>query len=68
MDRLHDWRPLRTLNVIDESNREGFAIEVGATLPSLRVIAVLEELIALHGAPQYDDVPRGKIEYGLHCE
>jgi putative transposase len=52
VDTLYDGRRFRTLNVIDESNREGLAIEIGTTLPSLRVIAVLEELVALHGAPQ----------------
>jgi putative transposase len=52
VDTLYDGRRFRTFNVIDESNREGLAIEVGTTLPALRVIAVLEELIALHGAPR----------------
>jgi putative transposase len=52
VDTLYDGRRFRTFNVIAESNREGFAIEVGTTLPALRVIAVLEELIALHGAPR----------------
>ena len=52
VDTLYDGRRFRTFNVIDESNREGLGIEVGTTLPSLRVIAVLEELIALHGAPR----------------
>ena len=52
VDTLYDGRRFRTLNVMDESNREGLAIEVGTTLPSLRVIAVLEELIALYGAPR----------------
>ena len=53
VDTLYDGRRFRTLNIIDESNREGLAIEIGTTLPSLRVIAVLEELIALHGPPQH---------------
>jgi putative transposase len=52
LDALYDGRRFRTFNVIDESNREGLAIEVGTTMPALRVIAVLEELIALHGAPR----------------
>lgn len=52
LDTLYDGRRFRTFNVIDESNREGLAIEVGTTVPALRVIAVLEELIALHGAPR----------------
>jgi putative transposase len=59
VDTLYDGRRFRTLNGIDESNREGLAIEIGTTLPSLRVIAVLEELIALHGAPQHLRVDNG---------
>jgi putative transposase len=41
----------RTLNVLDQGNREGLAIEIGFSLTSRRVIALLEELVALHGAP-----------------
>jgi putative transposase len=59
VDTLYDGRRFRTLNVIDESNREGLAIEIGMTLPSLRVIAVLEELIAVHGAPRQIRVDNG---------
>lgn len=59
VDTLYDGRRFRTLNVIDESNREGLAIDIGTTLPSLRVIAVLEELIALHGTPQHLRVDNG---------
>ena len=51
-DALYDGRQFRTLNVLDEGNREGLAIEVGMSLPSLRVISVLEDLVALHGAPR----------------
>jgi putative transposase len=58
-DTLYDGRRFRTLNVIDESNREGLAIEIGTMLPSLRVIAVLEELVALHGPPKSLRVDNG---------
>lgn len=50
-DRLHDGRRFRTFNVIDEGNREGLAIEISPSLPSVRVISVLDELIAQHGKP-----------------
>jgi len=50
-DTIYDGRRFRTLNVIDEGNREGLAIEVGMSLPSVRVIAVLDELVAMHGQP-----------------
>ena len=51
-DTLYDGRHFRTLNVIDEGNREGLAIEVGMSLPSLRVISVLDDLVVLPGAPR----------------
>jgi putative transposase len=51
-DALYDGRRFRTLNVLDEGNREGLAIEVGTSLASGRVVAVLEQLVAQHGAPQ----------------
>jgi len=50
-DTLVDGRPFRTLNLLDEGNREGLAIDVAMSLPSQRVIGVLDELVALHGAP-----------------
>lgn len=51
-DRLEDGRPFRTLNVLDEGNREVLAIEVETSLPSRRVTEVLDQLVALHGRPQ----------------
>jgi putative transposase len=51
-DRLENGRPFRTLNVLDEGNREVLAIEVETSLPSRRVTAVLDQLVALHGRPQ----------------
>ena len=50
-DRLYDGRAFRTFNVLDEANREGLAIEVATSLPSWRVLAVLDALIAVHGPP-----------------
>jgi len=50
-DSLYDGRVFRTLNVLDQGNREALAIEVGTSLPSRRVIALLETLVAIHGAP-----------------
>jgi putative transposase len=58
-DLLYDGRQFRTLNVLDEGNREGLAIEIGLSLPSTRVIAVLEDLIAWAGAPQTLRVDNG---------
>ena len=50
-DRLVDGRKFRLFNVIDDFNRESLAIEVDTSLPSLRVIRVLEKLIAERGCP-----------------
>lgn len=50
-DRLEDGRSFRLLNVMDDFNRESLAIEVDTSLPSLRVIRVLERLINGRGKP-----------------
>ena len=51
-DTLHYGRPFRTLNVIDESNREILAIEIDISLPAARVVRTLEQLEDIHGLPQ----------------
>lgn len=50
-DALYGGRKFRTLNVLDEGNREGLAVEVAFAIPSVRVIRVLDELVATHGSP-----------------
>lgn len=50
-DSLRDGRTLRTLNVIDDYNREALAIDVDLSLPSLRVIRSLEQIIEWRGKP-----------------
>lgn len=50
-DSLVDGRRFRLLNIMDDFNRESLAIEVDTSLPSLRVIRVLEKLIAERGCP-----------------
>jgi putative transposase len=50
-DNLSDGRKYRLLNVIDDFNRESLAIEVDTSLPSLRVIRVLKDIIAKRGKP-----------------
>lgn len=44
-DTLYCGRRFRTLNVIDEANRECLAIEIGTSIPSARLIRVLNRLI-----------------------
>lgn len=50
-DRLTDGRKFRLLNIIDDFNRESLAVEVDTSLPSLRVIRVLERLVSHRGKP-----------------
>lgn len=53
-DSLIDGRSIRTFNVIDDYNREGLAIDVDLSMPSLRVIRVirvLEQVIEWRGKP-----------------
>jgi putative transposase len=51
-DTLYDGRPFRTLNVIDEGNREALCIECGTSIPSSRVVRVLEQLVEMFGRPE----------------
>ena len=44
---------LKMLTIGDDFTRECLAIEVATSLPSARVIGVLERLFAEHGAPKY---------------
>lgn len=50
-DSFTDSRKFRLLNVIDDFNRESLAIEVDTSLPSLRVIRVLDQLVTQRGTP-----------------
>lgn len=58
-DSLVDGRKFRLLNVLDDFNREALAIEVDSSLPSLRVIRVLEQLISKRGKPANIRVDNG---------
>jgi putative transposase len=51
-DSLTDGRSYRTLNVIDDFNREGLAIEVDHSLPSERVTRVLDQVAEEKGYPR----------------
>jgi putative transposase len=50
-ETLYDGRRGRLLTVIDEGNREGLEIAMGLSVPSRRVVRVLDELVAIHGCP-----------------
>jgi putative transposase len=51
-DSLVSGRRFRTLNIIDDFNRECLAIEIDTSLPSARVIRVLDNLSARRGYPR----------------
>lgn len=50
-DSLNSGRAFRTLNIIDDFNREGLWIEVDTSLPAERVVRVLDMLSLWHGYP-----------------
>lgn len=51
-DQLSDQRRYCLLNIIDDYNREGLAMEVDISLPSERVIRTLEQVIEWRGKPK----------------
>ncbi|WP_395375807.1 IS3 family transposase [Marinicella sp. W31] len=63
MDFMHDslfnGRTFRVLNIIDEGLREALAIEVDTSLPSARVVRVLERLKEERGLPRFIRVDNG---------
>jgi putative transposase len=58
-DSLVDGRRFRMLNIMDDYNRESLAVEVDTSLPSLRVIRVLERLLEFRGKPESIRVDNG---------
>ena len=51
-DSLTDGRAYRTLNVVDDFNREALAIEVDHSLPSERVVRTLDQVAEERGYPR----------------
>jgi putative transposase len=51
-DSLVDGRAFRTLNVIDDFNREALSIEIDTSLPAVRVIRVLDQIADWRGYPK----------------
>lgn len=59
-DALWDGRRFRTLNVVDDFNREALAIEIDTSLPSRRVTRVLDQIAEWRGLParlRFDNGP-----------
>ncbi len=51
-DQLTDGRTFRLFNVIDDFNREGLTIDVDFSLPAMRVIRSLNQIIEWRGKPK----------------
>ena len=58
-DALQDGRKIRVLNIMDDYNREMLAIEVGLSIPSQRVVRVLQRLEEQRGLPERIRVDNG---------
>jgi putative transposase len=59
-DQLSDGRCIRLFNLIDDFNREALAIDVDFSLPALRLIRSLEQVIEWRGRPaanRFDNGP-----------
>ena len=50
-DSLANGRAIRTLNIIDDFNREALWIEIDTSLPAARVVRILNMLVQWHGYP-----------------
>jgi putative transposase len=66
-DALSDGRSFRLFNVLDDYNRQGLGIEVDLSLPSIRVIRSLEQIIEWRGKPKVIRCDNGPeyISYAL---
>lgn len=51
-DAFVTGRQFRTLSVVDECTRECLVLHPDVSLPSVKVVAVLEAVVALRGAPE----------------
>jgi putative transposase len=58
-DQLADGRSIRTLNVLDDFNREGLCIEVDFSLPAERVVRSRNQIIEWRGQPKSIRVDNG---------
>jgi len=64
-DALWSGRRFRAFNVIDDFNREALRIEIDTSLPAVRVVRALDELIEVHGNPKRLRIDNGPDPQGL---
>ena len=71
-DALLSGRKFRTLNLMDDYNREVLGIEVDTSLPAERVVRVLDQITHWRGLPKRIRVDNGpefiSSKLGLWCE
>lgn len=71
-DSLTSGRKFRTLNIIDDCNREALAIEIDVSLSSKRVIRTLERVMEERGKPKTIRVDNGpeftSTDFGTWCK
>jgi putative transposase len=58
-DSLASGKKFRTLNILDDFNREALAIEIDYSLPAERVVRTLEQVALLRGYPTILRVDNG---------
>jgi putative transposase len=58
-DSLANGRPIRTLNILDDFNREALWIEVDTSLPAARVVRILDTLAQWRGYPDQLRIDNG---------
>lgn len=58
-DSLESGRKFRTLNVIDDFNRESLSLEIDYSLPAQRVIRALDQIAGWRGYPKHIRVDNG---------
>lgn len=51
-DRLDNGRKFRTLNIIDDYNREVLTIEIDSSFPSKKAVSILDRVIEWRGKPE----------------
>jgi putative transposase len=67
-DSLEEGRKFRTLNIIDDHNREVLAIEIDYSFPARRVARVLDQVAEEHGYPQEIRVDNGPEFISNHLD